>query len=108
MVLRVHLEVLGEVRDALGKECNLDLRGPGVARSASEFLYNFCLLNSGQTHVTLGFSWFFCASMSYETLVESTRNLGFLRPARRCRRRRPHVEGSQRPDRARLPRLDHR
>src|SRR5688572_26333314 len=71
MVLRVHLEVLGEVGDALRKESDLHLRGPGVARDTGEFLNYFCLLNSGQTHVTLGFSLFFCASMSYEIPVES-------------------------------------
>src|SRR5438552_15363054 len=79
MVLRVHLEVLGEVRDALGQERDLDLGGPGVARHAGEFLNDLCLLNCGQTHVTLDFSLFFCVSMSYRTPVESTEDPGFFR-----------------------------
>src|SRR4029453_5736658 len=51
MVLGVHLEVLREGGDTLGKERDLDLGGPGVARHAGELLYDLCLLNCGQTHL---------------------------------------------------------
>src|SRR5215208_180319 len=99
MVLRVHLEVLGEVRDSLRKERDLHLGGPGVARNAGEFLYNLCLFNCGQTHVTLSFSLFFCGSMAYETPVESTPEPGFLRSRKALHRRGEHVEGPQGPHR---------
>src|SRR5436305_3303634 len=79
MVLGVHLEVLGEIGDALRQERDLHLGRPGVARRPGEFLYDLCLFNCGQTHVTLDFSLFFCASMSYETPVESTPEAGFFR-----------------------------
>src|SRR5262249_25146805 len=56
MVLRVDLEVLGQVRDALGQQRDLHFRRAGVALVLCEFLNGFGLPGSGEAHLSLSLS----------------------------------------------------
>src|SRR5262245_4939404 len=56
VVLCVHLEVLGEVRDALGEERYLHLGRPGVALVLRECLDRSLLATCGEAHAVLQIS----------------------------------------------------
>src|SRR5215471_287543 len=51
MILRVNLEMLGQVRDALGQKRDLHFRRAGVAGMGGEFSDDFLLAGGCQTHV---------------------------------------------------------
>ena len=50
VVVLVGLQVLGQVVDALGQQCDLSLRGAGVGLVDAVLLEDFSLLLSGKSH----------------------------------------------------------
>src|SRR5262245_5456137 len=77
MILRVNLEMLGQVRDALGQKRNLHFWRAGVAAMGREFPDDFLLAGRCQTHVDFCLAFFF-RSNCWEELPKlsslSTRN----------------------------------
>src|SRR5262249_34306830 len=58
MVLGVHLEVLGQVRDALGQKRNLDLGRAGITLVLLKFLNRVCFPAGGEAHLKTPVSLF--------------------------------------------------
>ncbi len=58
MVLLVRLEVLGQIRDPLAQNCDLDLWGPGVLVVGPELTDQFGLSFGSQCHAYIALNLF--------------------------------------------------